>query len=48
MPHLLPGDAAPWFTAPESNNPEFHFSSAAGRYLVLTFFGSASIPASSL
>jgi len=41
MTNLLPGDPAPWFTAAASNNPRFVFSSAGGRYIALTFFGSA-------
>ena len=39
----LPGDPVPKFTARASNSPRFHFDSTAGRYIVLTFFGSASI-----
>ncbi len=35
------GDAAPWFRCRASNNPAFNFGSAAGRYIVLSFFGSA-------
>jgi len=38
---LLPGDAAPFFKAPASNNPVFSFDTVAGRYIVLSFFGSA-------
>ena len=41
MTHLTPGDPAPWFTAPGSNNPNFSFSTVAGRFVVLSFFGSA-------
>src|ERR1043165_5743597 len=37
------GDAAPWFVCRSTNNPTFHFDTAAGRYLVLCFFGSMSI-----
>ncbi len=36
------GEAAPMFTARSSVNEKFHFSTAAGRYVVLCFFGSAS------
>lgn len=42
---LSPGDPAPWFTARSTVNPKFHFDTAAGRYLVLCFFGSAGTPA---
>src|SRR5690606_7139181 len=45
MTQLTSGDPAPWFTAAASNNPEFSFSSAGGRYIVLSFFGSATMPA---
>jgi predicted 2-oxoglutarate/Fe(II)-dependent dioxygenase YbiX len=34
---LLPGDSAPWFTAPTPSNPEFVFDTAAGRYVLLAF-----------
>jgi peroxiredoxin/predicted 2-oxoglutarate/Fe(II)-dependent dioxygenase YbiX len=40
----LPGDPVPDFAARSSNSPQFQFSSAAGRYLVLCFFGSAAQP----
>lgn len=40
---FLVGDPAPDFDCPSTNNPKFHFSSAAGRYLVLCFYGSAGI-----
>lgn len=36
---LLPGDPAPLFRAPSNVNPDFDFSTAAGRYLVLSFLG---------
>ncbi|WP_395015978.1 2OG-Fe(II) oxygenase [Dongia sp.] len=36
---LLPGDPAPVFRAPSNINPDFDFSTAAGRYLVLSFLG---------
>ncbi|HEX8232080.1 MAG TPA: 2OG-Fe(II) oxygenase [Caulobacteraceae bacterium] len=41
MANLLPGDAAPWFTAPTSSNPTFSFSTVAGRYVVLYFMPSS-------
>ncbi len=34
---LLPGEAAPWFTAPTASSPEFVFDSAAGRYVLMLF-----------
>ena len=37
------GDPVPWFTARSTNNPDFLFDTAAGRYLVMSFFGSAAI-----
>ncbi|RMG38716.1 MAG: 2OG-Fe(II) oxygenase [Planctomycetota bacterium] len=40
------GEPAPWFTAPTPSNPTFHFDTAAGRYIVLCFLGSASDPLS--
>lgn len=39
-----PGDPAPWFTAATLGNPRFRFDTAAGRYVVLCFFGSAGAP----
>lgn len=44
MTSLHVGDPAPWFVAPASNNPNFVFASAGGRYIVLTFYGSAADP----
>jgi peroxiredoxin len=41
MPHLTPGDPAPWFTARTPLRPDFQFGSVAGRPLVLSFIGSA-------
>lgn len=38
---LGPGDPAPTFHQRSPANPKFNFDSAAGRYLVLCFFGSA-------
>lgn len=37
------GDPAPHFTCSSTNNEQFHFDAAAGRYVVLCFFGSAAI-----
>jgi hypothetical protein len=34
---LTPGEAAPWFKAPTPSNPEFHFDTTAGRYVLLLF-----------
>jgi predicted 2-oxoglutarate/Fe(II)-dependent dioxygenase YbiX/peroxiredoxin len=44
-PWLTPGDPAPWFKAPSNVNPNFDFATAAGRIVVLCFFGSGSDPA---
>ena len=41
---LLPGDLAPDFRAPSSVNPNFHFDTAAGRYIVLSFFATSTLP----
>jgi peroxiredoxin/predicted 2-oxoglutarate/Fe(II)-dependent dioxygenase YbiX len=41
---LLPGDPAPWFKAASTVNPKFNFDTAAGRYVVLTFFASSKHP----
>lgn len=38
---LAPGDPAPWFQQKTSTNPLYSFSTVAGRYIVLLFFGSA-------
>jgi peroxiredoxin/predicted 2-oxoglutarate/Fe(II)-dependent dioxygenase YbiX len=38
---LTVGEPAPWFVAPTTSQPQFHFHIAAGRYIVLCFFGSA-------
>lgn len=38
---LLPGDPAPWFHQRTITNPNYAFDTAAGRYIVLCFFGSA-------
>lgn len=42
---LTIGDPAPWFVAPSTVNPKYHFDTTAGRYVVLSFFGAASLPA---
>ena len=39
--NLLPGDAAPQFYQRSYSNPRYAFHTAAGRYVVLCFFGSA-------
>ena len=38
------GDAAPDFVARTTSNDRYVFGTAAGRYLVLCFFGSSAIP----
>ncbi len=43
---ITPGDPVPWFTVRSTVNPLFHFDTAGGRYLVLCFFGSASVAGS--
>jgi peroxiredoxin/predicted 2-oxoglutarate/Fe(II)-dependent dioxygenase YbiX len=35
------GDAAPWFKQRSTSNPNYSFDTAAGRYIVLCFLGSA-------
>jgi predicted 2-oxoglutarate/Fe(II)-dependent dioxygenase YbiX/peroxiredoxin len=48
-PHLplMPGDAAPWFRVPALNGaPTYVFDTAAGRPILLLFFGLASEPKS--
>lgn len=35
------GDPAPWFTQRSFGNPTYKFDTAAGRYLILCFFGTA-------
>lgn len=39
---LSPGDPAPRFTAPSLHNPAYVFDTAAGRYLLLCFYGALS------
>ena len=41
---LQPGDPAPWFEQRGCENPRYVFDTAAGRWLVLCFFASASDP----
>lgn len=43
---LQPGDAVPHFRAATLRNPNYAFDTAAGRYLVMGFFGSAAEPSS--
>jgi peroxiredoxin len=43
---LRPGDPAPFFQVASSVNPRFNFDTVAGRYIVLSFFGSSQIPSS--
>lgn len=43
---LLPGDPAPAFQCHSSVNPRFNFDTAAGRYVIISFFGSSQIPSS--
>jgi len=43
-PRLQVGDPAPWFVCASNVNPTFDFSTAAGRYVVLSFFGSTTHP----
>ena len=41
MASILPGDPAPWFTAPTTTNPSLAWSQLAGRWMVLCFHGPA-------
>jgi len=41
MTNLTPGDPVPWFVLGTKVNPKFKFDTLAGRYIVLSFFGSA-------
>jgi predicted 2-oxoglutarate/Fe(II)-dependent dioxygenase YbiX len=36
-PPYAPGDPTPWFEAPTPGNPHYHFSTIAGRYVLLGF-----------
>jgi peroxiredoxin len=38
------GEPVPWFVAPSTSNPKYHFDTIGGRYIVLCFFGSAADP----
>lgn len=38
---LLPGDPAPWFRQRSTSSPLYTFDTAAGRYIILCFYGSA-------
>lgn len=40
-PKLQPGESIPSFVVRSTSNPEYHFSSVAGRYVVMLFLGSA-------
>jgi peroxiredoxin/predicted 2-oxoglutarate/Fe(II)-dependent dioxygenase YbiX len=40
--NLTPGDPAPWFHQRSTSNPNYAFNTAAGRYIVLCFYGTAS------
>lgn len=41
---LSVGEPVPWFYGPTEANPRFRFDSVAGRYVVLSLFGSAGQP----
>lgn len=41
---LQPGDPAPWFNLPSTDNPSYAFHSVAGRYVLVAFIGSAARP----
>lgn len=41
---LLPGEPAPWFTAPTASSPEFVFDTAAGRWVLVLFLPDAAEP----
>jgi predicted 2-oxoglutarate/Fe(II)-dependent dioxygenase YbiX/peroxiredoxin len=43
---LTAGDCAPWFEGASSLHPKASFATLGGRYVVLSFFGSASQPSS--
>lgn len=42
---LMPGEPAPWFSAPTTTIANFNFSTVAGRRIVLCVFGSLAHPA---
>jgi peroxiredoxin len=39
--NLNAGDPAPWFHVPSTTSPRYAFDTAAGRFIVLCFFGTA-------
>lgn len=41
---LTVGEPAPWFACRTKGNPRYSFSTVAGRYVVISFFGSADDP----
>ena len=41
---MQPGDPAPWFNLPSTDNPNYAFHSVAGRYILMAFLGSAARP----
>lgn len=41
MRRFLIGDPVPDFTCQTNTNPQYHFNTVAGRYIILSFFGSA-------
>src|SRR5262245_10024213 len=43
---LAPGDPAPWFRQRSTSNERYAFDTAAGRYVVLCFFGTSTAPQS--
>lgn len=43
---LIPGEPAPWFVARTTGTDKYHFGTVAGRYIVMSFFGSARIATS--
>lgn len=45
MPQFYPGDPAPWFRGDTASTPNFNFSMAGGRYVVLLFTRSSKDPA---
>jgi len=44
MPLPASHEPTPLFIAEASNNPRFNFNTVGGRYVLLTFYGSASDP----
>jgi peroxiredoxin/predicted 2-oxoglutarate/Fe(II)-dependent dioxygenase YbiX len=43
MALLSAGDPAPWFIAPSTSNPNYHFDTVGGYRIILFFFGSTSL-----